>query len=297
LVSHIQAAFNLLSVRASQKELEYRLEFDDTLPEMVVGDALHLGQVLINLLSNAVKFTENGKVVCEVKKISSREICFVVSDTGQGIPKKETKKLFKPFVQLGPSGRAGGTGLGLYIASRLVELMGGSLTVSSILGQGSVFSFTLPLIPEVAKVRKLPELHSDEREASTGKSFSGFSCLVVEDNEVNRKIMLKQLELFGMDCDWTSNGKDAVAKCMAKQYRIIFMDYNLPGMNGSDATSAIRKMPGYARKDACLIIATTASILPAEVEASHRAGMDYFLPKPYRLEELKLSLQKWFFEN
>jgi signal transduction histidine kinase/CheY-like chemotaxis protein len=296
LVRHLCSAFNMLSMRAMQKQLEYHLEVEEGLPEYVSGDALHLGQVLINLLSNAVKFTDKGCVVCEVKQDEKGKIRFSVRDTGRGIPKKSIKKLFKPFVQLESSGKAGGTGLGLYISSRLVALMGGSLTVTSELGHGSVFSFTLPLEPHDGDACDPEDLSTNGMIDDADKHF-GVPCLIVEDNVVNRKIMLKQLELLGMDCDWTGDGKEAVQKCREKKYRIIFMDYNLPGQNGLEATSEIRKIPGYTREDGCIIIATTASIFPIEIEASQQAGMDDFLPKPYRLEDLKLCLKKIFSTN
>ncbi len=247
----------------------------------------------MNLLSNAIKFTERGEIRLSIFRGEGSKIHFVVRDTGCGIPKKSLAQLFRPFVQLGGYGDKGGTGLGLFIAHRLVQMMGGELKVKSKLGEGTEFYFALDL-PAVAEAALVESRCEKGMENYSEVKFKGLSCLVVEDNAVNRKIMLKQLEICGCNCDWTEDGYAAVEMCRQKQYELIFMDYNLPGQNGSDATAQIRRLPGYADKKACVIIATTASIFPLEIEEERQKEMNGFMPKPYNLEDLKKNLEFWF---
>jgi PAS domain S-box-containing protein len=231
----------ILSANASGKEIEVLFDIDPALPHWVEGDRLRLQQVLLNLAGNAIKFTSGGEVVltiCPGAVQGDRiEVLFRVSDTGIGIAPEHLDHIFDGFTQAEASTarRFGGTGLGLAISQKLVALMGGSLQVSSVQGQGSVFSFTLPLRRTV-----------QHNERQLGHQMRFLQCLVVDDNGTGRQVLAAMLASFGWRVDAVASGEQALAAAAAKPYDVVFMDWRMPGLNGWDASLRLRAGAGVA---------------------------------------------------
>ena len=229
-----------------------------------LGDPTRIRQILLNLVSNAIKFTEQGEISLNVDRIDANSerdrVRFEVVDSGIGIDSQTKTKLFKRFSQADESTtrKFGGTGLGLTICKQLVELMQGEINFSSELGKGSSFWFDIPLqrttCSTASQVEELPENWEDFQ-------FPGASVLLVEDNEINRELAIMNLEDSGVDIDWAENGEVALNKVKEKHFDIIFMDCQMPVMDGYDATKRIRAL-GHAKS--LPIIALTANAMQGE---------------------------------
>ena len=235
----------IISLRAEDKRLEFLIDKEAGIPEVLLGDSLRLGQVLNNLANNAVKFTESGEVAIQIRELNRTEadgehparlvLRFNVSDTGIGLTQEQIDKLFQSFSQadVSTTRKYGGTGLGLAISRRLVELMGGKIWVESTPGKGSVFAFEIPFefVPdEVAVKREMP----------------GFRMLVVEDNEHARELMLSYLESFGIDAVSASNSQDALAlieyaDSHDQAFSGVMLDWSMPGLSGLEIAQRIKK--------------------------------------------------------
>ncbi|MFA7555674.1 MAG: ATP-binding protein [Spongiibacteraceae bacterium] len=285
IVSH---AVSLVDVQARAKDLELKLQYLDGLPTHIIGDDIRIQQVLLNLLSNAVKFTDSGKVTLTVKPViadGATRLCFSVVDTGMGITEKDQEKLFKPFAQVDESNtkKHGGTGLGLIISRQLARQMGGEVTVSSRRGKGSIFNFYLPLLA-VDPDLNIP--HADKPIlVSEQKNTADLKILVVDDSEMNIEVAVMLLESIGYTADQAPNGKAAVAAQLQNSYDIIFMDRQMPEMDGLEATIAIRNQ--YSSTVQPWIIAMTASAQDDEKQEYLDAGANDFIGKPISFESLK----------
>lgn len=236
LLKNIMSVFNQTS---NEKGVYLKSDIDDELPRCIRGDQIRLNQVIFNLLSNAIKFTpKNGIVMVKVvynKKIGSIELSVI--DTGIGIATENQSKIFDAFSQEDASTTRcyGGTGLGLSISSKLVTLMGGKLKIESILEKGSRFYFDIPVIEcDEDDLSRDYKLLSDKK-----NNFSGH-ILVVEDNKINQKLMALRLKDLGVTCDMANDGVEALSMFQKNKYDLIFMDQNMPNMNGIDATIQIR---------------------------------------------------------
>jgi PAS domain S-box-containing protein len=288
----VRDSFNILSAHAEQKGLRVDCQIEPSLPKSVVGDPGRLCQVLLNLLSNAIKFTDSpevsgrpGVVELSVAAQGASRVRFSVRDTGVGIPEDRLQAIFQPFAQ-GDSSTTrthGGTGLGLSISSLLVERFGGKLEVNSVLGQGSIFSFTA-MLPESASEQEQKD-PTREVSMSTTLSGTGKTVLVVEDNNVNQQVMTFLLEQVGYRVEIANNGIEALQRLEEKSFDIILMDVQMPEMDGIRATRLIR-----ARERAVgghvPIVAVTANALQGERQRCLGAGMDDYLAKPIRGPEL-----------
>jgi CheY-like chemotaxis protein/anti-sigma regulatory factor (Ser/Thr protein kinase) len=254
---------------------------------------------LVNLVNNAVKFTEKGVVeVCAepVEVTTERiEIHFLVKDTGIGIPLDRIDRLFQSFSQIDASTtrKYGGTGLGLAISKRLVELMGGRIWVESEQGRGSVFHFTIIAkgytgMPVDARrpidtKRPVSQPKIDIKRAQDHT----LRILLAEDNVVNQKVMLRMLRKLGYRADVAANGREVLQALERQPYDVVFMDVQMPEMDGLEATGAIRqRWPSKGPR----IIAITAYALKGDREICLRAGMDDYISKPIQLEELRCKL-------
>jgi two-component system sensor histidine kinase/response regulator len=309
---------SLLFPQAVQKGLAVELRVDSALPTAYLGDGGRLRQVLLNLVGNAIKFTHEGRVLVEFEVIRSEQpgmpdrLRCMVSDTGIGIAHDKQSQLFQEFSQADASTtkQFGGTGLGLAISRRLIEMMGGMLDFSSEPGVGSRFWFTLPLAgieadESLVRTIEAPALDlSDEvlsggvvatllEQPPTERRVSGKPrVLVAEDNVVNQRLIQRMLEKIGCDVEIAVDGVQAVTLAVTHPYDVVFMDCSMPEMDGFQATAEIRRL----QRDACMsrvpIIALTANALPEDRERCLAAGMDDYLSKPVRQEDLRAALAR-----
>jgi signal transduction histidine kinase/FixJ family two-component response regulator len=272
----ISAMLHMFEPKIHEKNLSLVKEYDNRIPEVLLGDPVRLHQVIINLVSNAVKFTSEGKITVSVRLQDEDEdnvtIEFVVADTGIGIPSAKIATVFENFQQASSdtSRLYGGTGLGLAIVKQLVESQGGTISVKSKPGEGSTFSFTLSF----QKTNEAAETEAAISEIR--KENKNIKVLVVEDIALNQLLMKTLLDDFGFERDVADNGKIAIEKLKAKTYDIVLMDLQMPEMNGFETTEYIRnemnsKIP---------IIALTADVTTADLEKCNAAGMNDYLAKP-----------------
>lgn len=267
---------------AEDKGVELKLEIGSGVPQKMRGDPHRLQQIVVNLLNNAVKFTERGEVTLRssYQQDGKQAVLRVdVQDTGIGISKENMAKLFSAFSQADDSiaRRYGGSGLGLSIAKKLIELMGGKIHVNSVEGKGSTFSLDIPYQPPLAG--------GEEADAEVaGPDVPPQDILVVEDNAVSQRIITKMLSQKGHRVTAVSNGDAAIAAVKEKDYSLVFMDVNMPGRNGLDTTRLIHEMGG---KYAVLpVIGLTANIMEDFVRKCYDAGMIAHVPKPFSPKSL-----------
>jgi signal transduction histidine kinase/DNA-binding response OmpR family regulator len=272
---------------AQAKNLELAFELAPDLPPFVRGDEKRIRQVLLNLLSNAVKFTPHGSVRLRVRAGEGGgepRLRFEVTDTGIGIPDSAKDRLFKEFSQGDASinRRFGGTGLGLAISKRLIEAMGGAIGVISTPGTGSSFWFEIPL--HVAEAPAEAEQAADVQDPERG-----LRILVVEDMAVNQKVAKGMLRSLGHLVDIAEDGEAALAKVKSRPYDLIFMDMQMPRMNGLEATAAIRALESGKSVP---IIAMTANVFATDRDTCLAGGMDDFVGKPINVPDLAAAIAR-----
>jgi len=304
-----QGVSHLMEPVASAKSLQLTVSVDPALPAWVLVDPARLRQVLLNLLGNAVKFTHTTthatqehatqvalRVVPCTRADGSAGVRFVVQDKGIGMAPEVVAKLFQPFTQAdeSTSRKFGGTGLGLSISQRLVELMGGCITVTSTPGAGSEFVVELPLLPS-APVHA-PGLHAPAHsgEAADQETMQSQGLiLLAEDNEINRDVVQEQLRLLGYACELAEDGAIALQMWRANpsRYALLLSDCHMPNLDGFGLTAAIRA--GEPAGTRLPIIAITANAMQGEAERCRERGMDDYLSKPMRLVDLGPMLAKW----
>jgi TMAO reductase system sensor TorS len=316
----LQEVLELFASQAARKGLKLHGEIAAAVPPAVCGDPGRLRQVLVNLVSNALKFTETGEVriAVSVADEGPEEILlrFAVSDTGIGIPGEFHHQIFDSFAQVDGSNsrQFGGTGLGLAIARQLVELMGGEIGVDSQPGQGSTFWFTIGLgkqaapalwMSQFARDTSTPEpaavaAHAKPAEVAASPSPSVAppagrgQVLLAEDNAVNQELVKIMLEYLGCRVDAVANGREAVEAYGRTDYDLVFMDCQMPEMDGFEAVLHIRtqeKTAGAHRHTP--IVALTAHALPGDRQICLDAGMDDYLSKPFRQEQLRAMVERW----
>ncbi|MBR0599798.1 PAS domain S-box protein [Sinanaerobacter chloroacetimidivorans] len=295
----IDDAISLIKPTVTSKGIELQIYVDAGLPVWVVGDPYRLKQVLNNLLNNAVKFTDKGKIDIQVKLLE--ESCeqlvvqFDIQDTGIGIHEEYMDNLFDLFTQADESvtRKYGGTGLGLAICSELVQMMNGTIHVESIPGRGSCFSFTAVLGRSYeVELMNFSQTNQNELSLIENQKHTGIlRLLVVDDNEMNRKVALSMLKQENAVCDLAFNGLEALKACEDKDYDIIFMDCQMPVMDGLAATEAIRARE-YGGKHT-FIVAMTANALKEEWEKCISSGMDGYISKPFSMAEIKNILDNY----
>lgn len=271
---------------AEQKGLQLRVEAGEGLPAWVTGDVTRLRQIIWNLLSNAIKFTEQGSVALYVQPGSAApRLRFEVRDTGPGIGAEDLKRLFEPYFQSSRPGRsAEGTGLGLAISRRLVELMGGEMGCESRPGEGSLFWFEAPLPPCAQTPASMPA------ENLPGPSPAGVSVLVAEDNPVNQQVLQKLLERLGCRVTVAPDGAAAVEAARDGSFEVIFMDCQMPQMDGYEAARRLRQMGGAMER--IPIVALTAHAMESDRMKCLQAGMSDYVTKPVSLEALRAALER-----
>lgn len=280
-ITLIQHSFDLI---VKEKNLEIVNEYDNSIPEFVVGDSVRLNQIFLNLMSNAVKFTHKGIITVSIKLLSEDEenatIEFAISDTGIGIAENKIDSIFNVFeqAQIGLSSSYGGSGLGLAIVKQLVESQGGSIGLKSKVGEGSTFSFILTFEKATIKVETETEIIKQDSEITIMK------VLVAEDVALNQLLIKSILNDFGFELEVVANGKIAIEKLQTNTYDIILMDLNMPEMNGFETTEYIRN----TMKSKIPIIALTADVTITDLAKCKESGMDDYISKPID-EELLYS--------
>ena len=285
----------MLEPKAMVKGLQLKFEQNDDVPQFVTADEGKLRQVLINLLDNAIKFTQSGSVVLRVSSIpkSNLQITlhFEVEDTGPGIAEDEVSKLFEIFAQ-GKVGKTAveGVGLGLPISEQLVNLMGGKIAVSAALHQGTIFQFDIPASLEPSQKNVAPPV---QQISSIAADQADFRILIADDEPISRKLLNKLLTSLGFQIREATNGKEAVELWESWHPHFIWMDMQMPIMNGCEATRKIRQKSQETDVLSPTIVALTASALAQDRELSLGAGCDDFVSKPFRREELLDKLSQY----
>ena len=290
---------NQMLEKATAKGLAFTVEIDPGLTRQLRGDALRLSQVLINFAGNAVKFTAKGAIVMRVKMLgedgTTCQLRFEVQDSGIGIDQQGLTHLFRSFHQADASTTReyGGTGLGLAISKRLVEQMGGQIGVESLLGQGSIFWFTVSLGKDPAPACFRPEgaTHgSAESPASDLSAFMGARILVAEDNLFNQQVVTELLEAVGAKVRIANHGQEALELLRATRFDCVLMDVQMPVMDGLETVRRIRADPALAD---LWVIAMTANASREDQERCLAASMDHFITKPILPERLYAELVKY----
>ncbi|MEM7374006.1 MAG: response regulator [Bacteroidota bacterium] len=290
----MQAVVSLLKGKVEEKNLDLRYKIPSNVPKWLIGDPHRLNQILLNLIGNAIKFTTQGYIEIRIKVLEYRQrdqlVEFRVKDTGIGIPKDRLDAIFESFSQASSdtSRKFGGTGLGLTITQKLVELHGGSITVESEVGEGSEFIFTLVCGKSERKQETIEEkVNPFELEGLKGKRI-----LLVDDNKVNRLVGRKTLHRWQTEVSLAEDGQIALNLALEEEFDLILMDLQMPNMNGYEATKAIRRLEGNPNQDVP-IIALTAAVLIGEKEKALAAGTNAVQTKPFdpsQLYETMLSL-------
>ncbi len=315
------SVINITNMRIGDKPIDFLIDVEPSIPKKLYGDDVRLMQVFMNFLGNAEKYTDTGHIKLTVDgAVEGNRVKLTASieDTGRGIKDEDREKLFKPFSQVDTVNNKGitGTGLGLNIAARLIELMGGTYSVESTYGEGSRFSFEIyedivdaaPFAPEatrqVFKVAKYAAFHlynkqeSDEtrkliaeQQKAEEAKYTGARVLVVDDNKVNVKVLCAYLKKFDINADVAYSGEESIETVKAKEYDLILMDHMMPGMDGIEATGIIRNLDVPWAKTV-RISACTANVIKGVEEEFVESGMDGFLPKPVQFDDLSAHLYR-----
>lgn len=321
LVYEIQAAISTLRYQGAKKNLQLRLEYEDELPQHFIGDPGRIRQILINLIGNAVKFTDRGGVTVKVQGQSGRPdmvndeigsdraanivdgenaidtgtttLRVSIVDTGIGISPEQQATVLAPFTQADASmtRRFGGTGLGLSISRQLVELMGGTLQLTSEVGSGTTFFFDLGLM--VANDVDLERNDDDLEEDLGGDDYvatNPLRVLVAEDGVTNQHVIAGLLRSLGHECSIASDGRETLSKWRNEQFDVVLMDMHMPVMDGLEATEAIRQQE-MGTDQHIPIIALTAAAMAEDARLCRDAGMDDYLTKPIRRRKLQRVLE------
>lgn len=283
----LNETFRLFKPKAAEKDLDFRLKVADSIQGDWIGDSVRLNQILVNLLGNAIKFTETGWVELSVqpKLIGGESVLdFRVSDTGIGLEPDKVSRIFESFTQgaKDTTMKFGGTGLGLAIVKNLVELMGGRVGAESELGKGSVFSFQLPLKP-TGNTTFTAEVHRKEQGPDLSE-LEDLLILMAEDNKMNQILAKRILEDAGVQLVIAENGRHALDWVKKRDFDLILMDVQMPQMDGLDATRAIRALDPPANE--IPIVALTAHAVASEINKCFEAGMNDYVVKPYKPNDL-----------
>ncbi len=301
----IESGFAPLLVACREKHLHMELHVADDVPDYVVSDATRIKQLILNLCGNAIKFTRRGGIDIRVAR-HDEVIEIAVEDTGIGIQEDKLEEIFNPFVQAetAPDRRFGGSGLGLSIVQRLVNLFGGSIDVESEVGQGTRFILSLPMeactapgvAPTEIKVKQSPREFTrpanapvrDADACAETTDLTSFTVLVTDDNVVNRKVANKLLQKLGCRVVEAADGLEAIASVQKGNVDAVLMDVQMPNMDGITATNRIRAM----ERPFCdtPIIGLSANAMPGDETQMLDAGMDCYLSKPVRLDNLRKAL-------
>jgi len=275
----VQDALLLLSTQAKDNNVKLNYSHDSNLPDVIHQDAVKFGQILINIIGNAIKFSPNSSITIAITadKLKKDTLKVSVSDHGKGISEEDIEQLFKEFSQFAPSEKEGsGTGLGLAITKNILEIMGGSISVESVLGEGSTFSFTLPYTQAEHEPDSLSKTAASDL---TLPDLSGIKVLVADDNEINRLLLTNLLERQGADISCVNDGQAAIDKAANTPFDLMLLDLRMPLKMGNEALAEIHNQPENPNYNTPAI-AITAHITSGEERARHISSFDGYLIKP-----------------
>ena len=297
----LQKTVDIINFRVDECRQSLQVNIDKDIPVMFIGDGQRLTQVITNLLSNAVKFTpDEGSIRLDARLLSEEEgLCRLqisVTDTGIGITDEQKMRLFRPFEQAdsGMSRKFGGTGLGLAISKRIVELMDGKIWVDSQPGVGSKFTFTVLLERDETVLKRLQDGNTGEKSDRQFEDFSGRFILLAEDMEINREIVQTLLEPTKLTVECAHNGIQALQmfKATPEKYDMIFMDVQMPEMDGYATTRTIRALD-IPKAKTIPIVAMTANVFREDVEKCFEAGMNGHIGKPIDMDDVIGHLRRY----
>jgi len=297
----VRRVVDVINFRVDEKKQKLNVQIDDTVPQTIIADDQRVAQVITNLLGNAVKFTqEKGVISLNARSLGEEDdLCTLeisVSDNGIGIDTKQQERLFSSFQQAEASTtrRFGGSGLGLAICKNIVEMMGGKIWLKSELGNGSVFTFTIKAKKGGGNETKERSLswHDEKKDTNIDGIFAGRRILLAEDVEINREIVLALFEPTKLEIDCAVNGKDAVRKFSENpdKYELIFMDIQMPEMDGYEATQRIRAMD-IPKAKIIPIIAMSANVFKEDIEKCLQTGMNGHIGKPLNFDDVVEKLK------
>lgn len=283
-------------IGALEKNIQLSVLIDPSIESEIIADESRIKQVLINLVGNAIKFTEEGSIKIEVNSISVdeslQELQFSITDTGIGIDEKNIQHLFIPFSQIDSSAtrKYSGTGLGLSISRKIIEEMGGRIWIESKEGEGTTFSFIIPVQINLIKKDHSTNLNTIIEHFETNTSTKGLKILVAEDNGMNQLLAKKMFSKIGYPIEIANNGKEAFDKARLNHYDIIFMDIHMPEMDGLEAAHAILQSDMSIKP---IIVAMTANVVKEAEADCLAAGMKDIITKPFTIDQLRTILTKW----
>ncbi len=297
VLDHLEAQINLL---INKHRVSFTISVDENVPDLLNGDSLRLGQILLNICNNAAKFTLQGSIDLKISVVEQGDesiiLKFIVTDTGIGMDQKQISKIFKTYSQADSSISRiyGGSGLGLMITKHLVELMDGHIWVDSVYGEGSSFGFqiTQTAVSESSAIEYMQRHNVDTMNASQSQltKLRDKRVLVVDDNRVNLMVATKLLTMVGVEIDQAENGQTAVNLCQTNRYDAVLMDLQMPIMDGYAATIQIKKQ----RENSSLpIIALSANVMQADIDKCYAVGMNDHIPKPLSMEKLYGTLASY----
>ncbi len=287
----ISQMIELMEAKAAEKDLQLISCIDEKIPEIIIGDESRLNQTLFNLVGNAIKFTQTGTVSIDASLVKIKgekaEIKINIKDSGIGIPKEKMDGIFEAFQQVdgGENRTQKGTGLGLTITKKLVELMHGTITAESVINEGSCFSLNIPF-----KIGESTGTDKNKMESPLGThDFTKVKILLAEDNPINQMVTIDILKVYNIEVELAENGQQAVDMMRKNKYDVILMDMQMPIMDGYQAMSEIRKE--YS-KSQVRMMALTAHVNEGEIKKCKSFGADDYLSKPYKPEDLYSKLVK-----
>ena len=292
---------NMVKIRAEQKGLQYTAQIDDSLPDELFGDRIRVQQIMVNILNNAVKYTKKGSVKFTLTGVKGDDPSLIVlhvtvTDTGIGIHAEDIPKLFKSFSRIDAkeTHNIEGTGLGLAITGRLIELMGGTVEVTSTYGIGSTFHVVIPQKIVGEKTLREYELEAGHKKKEVRKILKAPNArvLVVDDNDMNRVVLRSLMKENEVSVDEAESGEECLAQCAKNEYDVILMDYMMPRMDGKETLHNLKAMKDAPGAKAKVIVCTANALVGVRAELLS-AGFDDFLSKPVNGKELEEMLSKY----
>lgn len=283
----------LNATRIGVKSIKLNVNIAEDVPYELIGDKKHIKEIVNNILSNAVKYTDEGEINFTVKCINNKDICSLiisVQDTGRGIKKESIEKLFNKFERLDAEKNTTieGTGLGLAITKKLVEMLGGTINVSSTYGKGSIFVVNLK--QKISKMNEEKEEQAKKIKKSNKKiDYTTKKILIVDDNELNIKVAQRALSSLEINTDYTLSGMEAIEKVKSNKYDLILLDIMMPKMNGEQTLEELKKIEGFSTP----VIALTADAVGDAKSKYIKKGFDSYVAKPFTRDQIKEKIDKF----